>query len=56
VIGLDAQPYLDRIAEYVRMGFTHIFLHQVGTEQTRFLDFAKHELISAARAISTDAA
>ena len=56
VIGLDAQPYLDRIGEYVRMGFTHIFLHQVGTDQRRFLDVAKHELIPAARDIATDAA
>ena len=53
VIGLDAEPYLERIGEYARMGFTHVFLHQVGADQTRFLDFAKRELLSAARAIST---
>ena len=53
VIGLDAEPYLERIGEYARMGFTHVFLHQVGSDQTRFLDFAKRELLSAARAIST---
>ena len=54
VIGSEVQPYLDRIGEYVRMGFTHVFLHQVGKEQARFLDFAQHELLPAVRAISPD--
>jgi coenzyme F420-dependent glucose-6-phosphate dehydrogenase len=56
VIGSEVQPYLDRIGEYIRMGFTHIFLHQVGKDQSRFLDFAEHELLPAVRAISTDSA
>jgi coenzyme F420-dependent glucose-6-phosphate dehydrogenase len=55
VVGLDVRPYVERVREYMRMGFTHVFLHQVGTDQKPFLDFAKRELIPAARAIETAA-
>jgi coenzyme F420-dependent glucose-6-phosphate dehydrogenase len=56
VVGLEPEPYLERINEYVRMGFTHVFLHQVGTDQETFLQLAQRELIPAVRDIQTSAA
>jgi G6PDH family F420-dependent oxidoreductase len=56
VVGLEPEPYLERINEYARMGFTHVFLHQVGTDQETFLQLAQRELIPAVRDIQTSAA
>jgi len=43
--GPDPQPYLAKIEEYVKAGFTHVYLHQVGPDQAGFLDFAKREIL-----------
>jgi coenzyme F420-dependent glucose-6-phosphate dehydrogenase len=56
VVGLDAEPYIERIHEYVRKGFSHVFLHQVGTNQEPLFQLAERELISAVRDIKTSAA
>jgi coenzyme F420-dependent glucose-6-phosphate dehydrogenase len=55
VVGLEAEPYVERINEYARMGFTHVFLHQVGTDQEPFLQLAERKLIPAVRDIRTSA-
>jgi G6PDH family F420-dependent oxidoreductase len=55
VVGLGVEPYVERIDEYARMGFTHIFLHHVGTDQEPLLQLAQRELIPAVRNIETAA-
>jgi coenzyme F420-dependent glucose-6-phosphate dehydrogenase len=45
VCGPDTQPIMDKIDEYVRAGYTHVYLHQVGPDQEGFLRFAKREIL-----------
>jgi coenzyme F420-dependent glucose-6-phosphate dehydrogenase len=47
VCGPDAQPMLDKIQEYADAGYSHVYLHQVGTDQQGFIDFASRELLRA---------
>jgi hypothetical protein len=56
VVGLGVEPYVERIDEYARMGFTHVFLHHVGADPEPLLQLAQRELIPAARDIETSAA
>jgi coenzyme F420-dependent glucose-6-phosphate dehydrogenase len=48
-VGPDPGPYLDSIAAYAEAGFTHLVLHQVGSDQAPFLEFAASELLPKAR-------
>jgi G6PDH family F420-dependent oxidoreductase len=48
-IGTDVGGYVDTLHELSRSGFTHAFLHQVGTEQERFFRFASEDLLPAVR-------
>ncbi|MCS3843581.1 TIGR03885 family FMN-dependent LLM class oxidoreductase [Microbacterium sp. AK031] len=43
----DASSLAGRIAELAEIGFDRVYLHHVGTEQTRFLDVSASELIPA---------
>ncbi len=45
VCGPDPEPFLAKIKEYADAGFTHVYLHQIGPDQTGFLDFARRELL-----------
>jgi G6PDH family F420-dependent oxidoreductase len=45
--GPDARTHLERIQAYVDAGYDHVYLHQVGPDQTGFLDFARRELLPA---------
>jgi coenzyme F420-dependent glucose-6-phosphate dehydrogenase len=45
VCGPDAGPIRDKIKEYEEAGFTHVYLHQVGSDQEGFLRFAEKELL-----------
>jgi len=45
VCGPDAGPIRDKIKEYQKAGFTHVYLHQVGPDQEGFLRFAQSELL-----------
>jgi hypothetical protein len=45
--GPDPERHLARIAEYVDAGYDHIYLHQVGRDQTGFIKFAEGELLPA---------
>jgi hypothetical protein len=44
VLGNDPTEWRERIDEFERAGFTHIALHDVGTNQREFIDFAKQFL------------
>jgi len=48
--GPDPEPILQKIGEYAKAGFTHVYLHQIGPDQEGFLDFAKRELLPHAPA------
>lgn len=57
VVGPDPTPSLERLAQYAEAGFDHVFVHQIGTDQARFLRFARDELLPRAReAFGSDAA
>jgi hypothetical protein len=45
VCGPDAEAYAARIDEYVDAGYTHVYLHQVGSDQEGFLRFCASELL-----------
>jgi coenzyme F420-dependent glucose-6-phosphate dehydrogenase len=47
VYGPDPRPYLEKIEEAQRTGYTHLCLHQVGSEQEAFLDFCEREILPA---------
>jgi G6PDH family F420-dependent oxidoreductase len=41
VLGNDPTEWREKIDEFERAGFTHVCLHDVGTSQREFIDFAK---------------
>ena len=47
VCGTDAEPFVAAIKEYVDAGYDHVYFHQVGPEQERFLEFSESELLPA---------
>ena len=44
-LGPDADEYLEQLGEYDKAGYTHVCVHQIGSDQKGFLEFAKSELI-----------
>jgi coenzyme F420-dependent glucose-6-phosphate dehydrogenase len=44
-LGPDAEEYLDQVKEYEQAGYTHVYFHQIGPDQTGFLEFAKTLLL-----------
>ena len=47
VCGTDAEPFVAAIKEYVDAGYDHVYFHQVGPEQEKFLEFSEKELLPA---------
>jgi G6PDH family F420-dependent oxidoreductase len=45
VCGPDPARYHEAIDAYAHAGFDHVYLHQVGTDQGGFLDFARRHLL-----------
>ena len=45
--GPDPEPHLAKIRAYLDAGFDRVYIHQVGPDQTGFLDFAQRELLPA---------
>ena len=43
--GPDPERHLEAIQPYIDAGFDHVYLHQVGPDQTGFIDFAERELL-----------
>jgi coenzyme F420-dependent glucose-6-phosphate dehydrogenase len=43
--GPEAGPILDAAREYLDAGFDHIYFHQVGPNQTDFIEFAARQLL-----------
>jgi coenzyme F420-dependent glucose-6-phosphate dehydrogenase len=44
-LGPDADEYLEELAKYEQAGYTHVCIHQIGSDQQGFLEFAKRELM-----------
>jgi coenzyme F420-dependent glucose-6-phosphate dehydrogenase len=47
--GTNVDTYLSQISELSSAGYTHVFLHQVGTDQDAFFRFASERLLPAIR-------
>jgi coenzyme F420-dependent glucose-6-phosphate dehydrogenase len=45
VCGPDPEKYHEKIQGYIDAGFTHVYLHQVGSDQEGYMDFAKREIL-----------
>jgi G6PDH family F420-dependent oxidoreductase len=45
VCGPDPKKHLAKIDEYVKAGFDHIYIHQVGSEQEDFFEFYKKNVL-----------
>jgi coenzyme F420-dependent glucose-6-phosphate dehydrogenase len=46
VCGPDPAPYLEAAREFIEAGYTHVYFHQVGPDQERFIAFAERELLA----------
>jgi G6PDH family F420-dependent oxidoreductase len=44
-LGPDPGPWLEKIKAFEDAGFTHVYLHQIGSDQNGFFEFAQRELI-----------
>jgi coenzyme F420-dependent glucose-6-phosphate dehydrogenase len=44
VCGPDPDRYVEKIREYAEAGFTHVYLHQVGSDQEGFFRFFERDL------------
>jgi coenzyme F420-dependent glucose-6-phosphate dehydrogenase len=53
--GPDPEPMIEAVDRYLRAGYDHVYLHQVGPDQRGFLDFAAHELLPAVAGSSVGA-
>jgi G6PDH family F420-dependent oxidoreductase len=45
VCGPDPQKHLEGIAEFVKAGFDHVYVHQVGPDQEGFMRFYQREVL-----------
>jgi hypothetical protein len=45
VCGPDVDKYLEKITEFEDAGFDNVYIHQVGTDQESFFEFAERELL-----------
>jgi G6PDH family F420-dependent oxidoreductase len=45
VVGPDPAEYLAKIDEYIKAGYDHVYLHQIGPDQQGFIDFAVREIL-----------
>jgi len=54
--GTNVDTYLSQISELSSAGYTHVFFHQVGTDQDAFFRFASERLLPAVRSAANAAA
>ncbi len=47
ICGPDAGPIREKIAEYEKVGYTHVYLHDVGRDQQGFISFCERELLES---------
>ena len=44
-LGPDVAEYVDKVKEYDKAGYTHVYFHHVGPDQDAYLTFAQNELL-----------
>ncbi len=49
VCGPDPKRHLERIEQYARAGFEHVYVHQVGPDQEGFFRFYEREILPRLR-------
>ncbi len=47
VCATEPEPFVEAISEYVDAGYDHVYFHQVGPEQERFLEFSERSFAGA---------
>ena len=47
--GPDAEQHVQMIRKYEEAGFDHLYLHNVGDDQEKFLTFCQRELLPRLR-------
>jgi G6PDH family F420-dependent oxidoreductase len=52
VCGPDPQRHLDGIAEFVKAGFDHVYVHQVGPDQAGFMRFYQREILPNVKSLA----
>ena len=52
VCGPDPERHLQGIAKFVKAGFDHVYVHQVGPDQEGFMRFYEQEIFPQAGAIA----
>lgn len=45
VCGPDPEKHIEGLQEFIDAGFDHVYVHQVGPDQERFLDFYQKEVL-----------
>ncbi len=50
IVSTDADEHVERVMEYVRMGFRHLVFHAPGDDQARFLELYGSEVVPRLRA------
>jgi coenzyme F420-dependent glucose-6-phosphate dehydrogenase len=45
ICGADVEKHLQKLNEYLEAGYTHVWIHQVGTDQEGFFQFYEQEVL-----------
>jgi G6PDH family F420-dependent oxidoreductase len=53
ICGPSVDAHLEAIAKFVDAGFDHVYVHQVGTDQSGFIDFYAREILPAFANVGT---
>lgn len=48
VYGNNVDRYLEKLSKYEQAGFSHVFIHQIGSDQAGFFRFCERELMPRA--------
>jgi coenzyme F420-dependent glucose-6-phosphate dehydrogenase len=54
--GSDAQKHLDKLEEYFKAGYTHVSVHQIGPDHSRFFELYDSEVLPALLGSDTSSA
>lgn len=52
VCGPDPQKHLEELSKFVKAGFDHVYIHQVGPDQEGFMRFCEREILPNAGALA----
>jgi hypothetical protein len=53
ICGPSVDAHREAIAKFVDAGFDHVYVHQVGADQSGFIDFYAHEILPAFANVGT---